>query len=96
MSTILWDPNSELDFRNFNTAIQTADEQIRTAKSAIESLYSINKGLTIQALHDAFDSELFPQWVTHFNNLQAFLSDAQKSYQLAMDQDANNAGRVPR
>jgi hypothetical protein len=94
MSTIVWDPNSETDFRNFDTAIHAADEQIRLAKTAIENLYNLNKGLTITALYESFESELFPQWQAHFANLEIFLKQAEASYQAAMAQDSENAGKV--
>jgi hypothetical protein len=96
MSTILWNPESESDFKNFETAIQAADEHIRMAKAAIESLYSINKGLTITALYDSFNGELFPQWQANYSNLEGFLAQLENSYQAAMQQDAENAGRVSR
>ncbi len=94
MSTILWNPESEADFTRFDTAIHAADEHIRAAKPAIENLYNINKGLTITALYNAFNGEVFPQWQANFSSLAVFLNQLQTSYQAAMQQDAENAGRI--
>ena len=95
-SPISWHPDSETHFQQFEAAIQAADEQLRQARAAVANLSDLNQGLTITALHENFEGELFPQWQAHLSNLMGFHQQAKASYQAAMDQDTQNASRIHR